>query len=142
MIHNQATEPRNAAVGDAWTDGKSFKRVLSRGRSWENVNIGATHQDEVDHDQQERERAEALKQQQVAGDVGSASGAAAIPQGNGNDGQMSGGPVGAGQEDSRQVAGEGSGSAGPTPDTAPVTPADPSAPASAPAADDNGSKDP
>jgi hypothetical protein len=115
MIYNQLNEPRNASIGDAWTDGKSFKRVLSRGRSWENVNIGATHPDEVDHDQQERERAEAKQRDESAGDVGSAVGADPVSQGNGDDGQVSGSPVGSGQAESAKVADESEGEATPAP---------------------------
>lgn len=87
-IHKQSFQPRTAQCGDVWTDGVSFKRVLSRGGAWENVNLGSKHIDEVDHDKQEQ-RPEAVVQQQGSGVDGGAGGAGAGPQGAGDDGQVS-----------------------------------------------------
>lgn len=49
-IHKTGGEspPRNARPGDAW-EGPGFKRVLSKGGSWDNINVGGTHPDELDH---------------------------------------------------------------------------------------------
>lgn len=101
MIHEQTHQPRNAKVGDAWTDGKSFKRVLSRGGAWENVNLGSKHPDEVDHDAAEQ-RPEAEQQQQGAGE--SSDGSGELPQGDGDNGQVPGGAAGQGQQESEPVA--------------------------------------
>lgn len=85
MIYESDTMPEHAQIGDAWTDGQTFKRVLSRGRSWENVPLGANHPDEADHEQQlrEREAAEQKRALQVSG------GTSESTQGNGDDGQSS-----------------------------------------------------
>jgi hypothetical protein len=58
MIYRQTNMPIQATAGDAWTDGKSFKRVLSRGGAWENVNLGEKHCDEVEHEQSTQPKAE------------------------------------------------------------------------------------
>lgn len=56
MIYKQHQTPAHANVGDAWVcPHNSFKRVLSRGGAWENVNLGETHRDEVNHEQEQRE---------------------------------------------------------------------------------------
>lgn len=48
MIHKQFAMPAHAKTGDVWlAPDNSFKRVFSRGHSWENVNIGQTHPDEA-----------------------------------------------------------------------------------------------
>lgn len=108
-IHKTTQIPSNAKVGDVWTDETSFKRVLSRGGAWENVNLGATHPDEVKHDDAEQ-RPEAEQRQQDPRVGGGAVGTTAVSQGDGNDGQVSGGAVGAGQQESGEVEGEGGGS--------------------------------
>lgn len=114
MIHNQQHQPRHAQVGDAWTDGKSFKRVLSRGGAWENVNLGATHPDEVDHDKQQREREQRVKPEQqgrVGGEVPGGSGSGEPAQGSGDDGKDAAGAGNGGQE-GQPVTGEGAASGG------------------------------
>jgi len=95
VIHKQVNVPMNAQVGDAWVSpDESFKRVLSRGGAWENVNLGETHKDEVDHEQQQRAQAE---QRDDSAEV--SSGTSAPAPGDGNDGQVSGVSTG-GEEDS------------------------------------------
>lgn len=83
MIHKQPSMPINAQPGDAWVHPKGeFKRVLSRGGAWENVNLGSTHPDEVDHEQVTQPEA------QLGDDgteVSSRTGESA--SGNGDDGQ-------------------------------------------------------
>lgn len=62
MIYKQDGIPALATRGDAWVCPRgTFKRVLSRGGAWENVNLGSKHPDEVDHDNQEQ-RAKAQQQ--------------------------------------------------------------------------------
>lgn len=78
MIYTQSEIPSNARAGDAWVaPDQSFKRVLSRGHSWENVNIGSKHPDEADHEQAKVEQPPV----QVSG--GTSAGA----QGDGDNGQ-------------------------------------------------------
>jgi hypothetical protein len=83
MIHKQLNLPTNAQPGDAWVHPKGeFKRVLSRGGAWENVNLGSTHPDEVDHEQVTQPEAQ-------LGDESAEvpSGAGESASGNGDDGQ-------------------------------------------------------
>ncbi len=90
MIHKQHTLPTHAKIGDAWVcPHKSFKRVLSRGGAWENVNLGETHRDEVNHEQEQRsERAEPEQREPGSAEVSVGSDQSA--QGAGDDGQVSG----------------------------------------------------
>lgn len=54
MIYKQHHQPQGAVTGSVWLcPHKSFKRVLSRGGAWENVNLGETHPDEKDHDDEQ-----------------------------------------------------------------------------------------
>lgn len=54
MIYKQHHMPQHAVIGSAWLcPNGSFKRVLSRGGAWENVNPGSTHPDERDHDDEQ-----------------------------------------------------------------------------------------
>lgn len=102
MIYKQHQTPEHAKVGDAWVcPHKSFKRVLSRGGAWENVNLGSTHSDEVDHEQEQRIEWSEPKQRESIGTKVS-SGAGESSQGNGDDGQMPGTPNG-GEENSGVV---------------------------------------
>lgn len=83
MIHEQLTTPIGASIGDAWVDPHgSFKRVLSRGGAWENVNPGAKHPDEVDHEQGTQPEAQLGDE---SSEVPSGTGESA--SGNGDDGQ-------------------------------------------------------
>jgi hypothetical protein len=111
MIHQQTTLPRVAKIGDVWTDGKTFKRVLSRGSAWENVNLGSKHPDEVlplkhgqqevDDEQQQATGAEAGRQRAEV-----PSGAGESAPGNGDDGQaLSESSVGAGPQDAGLIQG-------------------------------------
>lgn len=87
MIHRQAELPTKAQIGDAWVDPQgTFKRVLSRGGAWENVNLGSKHPDEVDHGS-EQQRPEA-EQQNVSANV--SAGTDPVSPGDGNDGEVSG----------------------------------------------------
>ena len=82
MIHKQERIPVHASIGDVWTDEKSFKRVLSRGGAWENVNLGARHPDEVSNEQVTQPEA------QLGNDGTEVSGGAGeSAPGNGDDGQ-------------------------------------------------------
>lgn len=54
MIYKQHHIPQNAVIGSVWLcPNESFKRVLSRGGAWENVNPGSKHPDEKDHDDEQ-----------------------------------------------------------------------------------------
>ena len=75
--------PAGAAVGDVWTDDKTYKRVLSRGGAWENVDLGAKHPDEVD-DNGGQSGAEAGGQSSQVSD-----GSDSTAQGDGDDGEDS-----------------------------------------------------
>lgn len=86
-IHTQTDIPTHAQIGDAWTDGKSFKRVLSRGGAWENVNLGEKHKDEVDHGEQQEQRAETKQRDGVPG-TELPEGADSTAQGDGDDGTL------------------------------------------------------
>lgn len=84
MIHKQSGTPVGAHTGDAWLDPKgSFKRVLSRGGAWENVNLGEKHRDEVDHEQEQR----AEPEQREPGGTEVSSGAGESAPGDGDDGE-------------------------------------------------------
>lgn len=98
MIYKQHHQPESAVTGSVWLcPNGSFKRVLSRGGAWENVNLGSTHPDEKDHDddvrsdegetneQIESERPE-TEQQLEGGEVSGGAGESA--QGDGDDGQV------------------------------------------------------
>lgn len=52
MIYKQHHLPVGAVtIGSVWLcPHNSFKRVLSRGGAWENVNLGSKHPDEKDHE--------------------------------------------------------------------------------------------
>lgn len=83
MIHKQSNMPVHAQTGDAWVCPKgTFKRVLSRGGAWENVNLGEKHRDEVDHEQSAQPEAE-------PGDDGAevSSGTGESAPGDGNNGE-------------------------------------------------------
>lgn len=99
MIYKQHHMPQHAAIGSSWLcPNGSFKRVLSRGGAWENVNPGATHPDEKDHDdeQQQSERAET---QPGVDSTEVPVGAGEPSPGDGDNGQVSGsGHVGEGTE--------------------------------------------
>lgn len=83
MIYKTIDLPRNASIGDAWVGPRNdFKRVLSRGGAWENVNIGAKHPDEVDHEQSTQPETE---QRNDSSEVPSRPGESA--PGDGDDGQ-------------------------------------------------------
>ena len=90
MIHKQATLPAHASTGDVWLDPKgSFKRVLSRGGAWENVNLGSKHPDEVDHEQGAQPEAEQRDEStEVSGGTGESA------PGNGDDGETLSEPSG------------------------------------------------
>lgn len=86
MIHKQAALPTKAQVGDAWVDPQgTFKRVLSRGGAWENVNLGSKHPDEADHGSEQRSEAE---QQNVSTDI--SAGTDPVSQGDGDNGEVPG----------------------------------------------------
>lgn len=98
MIYRTIDLPRNAQIGDAWVGPREdFKRVLSRGGAWENVNLGSKHPDEKDHDDEQSKQPEA-EQRVDSPEVSLGTGES--PPGDGDDGQMSGsGHVGEGPED-------------------------------------------
>lgn len=58
MIYKQHhLPPSNAVMGSVWLcPHNSFKRVLSRGGAWENVNPGSKHPDEKDHDDEPQQQ--------------------------------------------------------------------------------------
>lgn len=97
MIHKQSNMPVHANVGDAWEcPHKSFKRVLSRGGAWENVNLGETHRDEVEHEQQSGSEAEpGVDSPEISVGAGEST------SGDGNDGETVSEPSGglSGSED-------------------------------------------
>lgn len=93
MIYKQHHTPQQAVIGSAWLcPNGSFKRVLSRGGAWENVNPGSIHPDERDHDdeQQQKQRAEAEQSGVEVPEVSAGAGESA--PGNGDDGQVPGVP--------------------------------------------------
>ncbi len=87
MIFKQVLMPTGAKTGDAWVCPKgTFKRVLSRGGAWENVNLGETHRDEVDHEQEQRgERTEPEQRESDGTEVPVGTGEST--SGNGDDGK-------------------------------------------------------
>lgn len=89
MIYKQHHMPQQAVIGSVWLcPSGSFKRVLSRGGAWENVNPGSKHPDEKDHDdeQQQVQRTET----QPGNDSPEVSAGTGEPSsGNGDDGQVS-----------------------------------------------------
>lgn len=97
MIFKTSHLPTLAKTGDAWVcPHGTFKRVLSRGGAWENVNLGSTHPDEVNHGEQQQERPKAEQRDdepEVPGGTGEST------QGDGDDGQVSGVSTG-GEENS------------------------------------------
>lgn len=102
MIHKQPNMPTSAQPGDAWVHPKGeFKRVLSQGGAWENVNLGSTHPDEVDHEQGAQPEAQLGDD---STEVPSGTGESA--SGNGDDGQAAD-PADVGQEDSGVEGTEG-----------------------------------
>lgn len=108
MIYKQHQTPAHANVGDAWVcPHNSFKRVLSRGGAWENVNLGEKHRDEVEHEQESSAQPEA-----VAGDDSAEvpSGTGESAPGNGDDGETVSEPSGErGSEDTSVDPPEGEG---------------------------------
>jgi hypothetical protein len=85
MIHEQTNMPTRATTGDVWLGPKGeFKRVLSRGGAWENVNLGSKHPDEVSHEQDQLQRPEA-EQRVESPEV--PAGAGESTPGNGDDGE-------------------------------------------------------
>lgn len=113
MIHKQLNIPTSATTGDAWVSPNGdFKRVLSRGGAWENVNPGSKHPDEADHEQVTQPEAQ-------LGDESAEvpSGAGEPASGDGDDGQAA--PTGvvgeensgmsepAGHETNDDVSGDG-----------------------------------
>jgi hypothetical protein len=105
MIYKQSNMPTGAQVGDAWVcPHKSFKRVLSRGGAWENVNLGETHRDEVNHEQGAQPEAE---QRDESSEVPSGAGESA--PGDGNDGETLSESSGDGEEDTVLDPPEGEG---------------------------------
>lgn len=86
MIYKQHHMPQHAMIGSAWLcPNGSFKRVLSRGGAWENVNPGSTHPDERDHDEPQQQRTE-TKPGDDSPEVPVGTGESA--PGNGDDGQV------------------------------------------------------
>jgi hypothetical protein len=107
MIYKQHHQPAGAKTGSAWVCPKgTFKRVLSRGGAWENLNIGSTHHDEVDHAAEEFQRAEA-QQQQHSPEV--PSGAGQLSSRDGNNGEMPGDGQQQREENSGLIVSEGGG---------------------------------
>jgi hypothetical protein len=89
MRFKQLLQPANPKVGDSWEHPSfSYRRVFSRGHSWENVAGGPTHPDEIDHDKEARDerlkRAEA-EQQRASAEV--STGADQSASGDGDNGQ-------------------------------------------------------
>lgn len=106
MIYTQTTLPTQAKTGDAWVcPHKSFKRVLSRGGAWENVNLGETHRDEVDHEQSAQPEAEQRDEGTEVSDVGTDQSAS----GDGDDGETVSESSGDGEEDPGVDTDEGEG---------------------------------
>ncbi len=96
-IHRTIDLPSGAKAGDAWVGPRGdFKRVLSRGGAWENVNPGVKHPDEVDHGEQQQERPE-TEQRDDSTEV--SGGPSESAPGDGDDGQVSGVSTG-GEENS------------------------------------------
>lgn len=92
MIYKQHHMPQHAEIGSAWLcPNGSFKRVLSRGGAWENVNPGSTHPDEKDHDDEQSAQPEA-EQRNDSPEVSVGAGESA--PGNGDDGQVPSVPTG------------------------------------------------
>ncbi len=90
MKFEQHQMPTGAKPGDAWVCPKgTFKRVLSRGGAWENVNLGETHRDEVDHEQSAQPEAE---QRDESSEVPVGTGEST--SGNGDDGETVSEPSG------------------------------------------------
>lgn len=98
MIYKQHHLPQNAAIGSVWLcPHNSFKRVLSRGGAWENVNLGSTHPDEKDHDNEQSTQPE-TEQRNDSPEV--SIGADQSAPGNGDNGEtVSESSVGRGAED-------------------------------------------
>src|SRR5688572_3477572 len=98
MIYKQHHTPENAVIGSVWVcPNGSFKRVLSRGGAWENVNPGSTHPDEKDHDDEQSAQPETEQRDTSpeVPDVGSDQSAS----GDGDDGEAVSEPGGDGEED-------------------------------------------
>lgn len=99
MIYKQHhIPPQNAVIGSVWLcPVNSFKRVLSRGGAWENVNLGSKHPDEKDHDDEQSTQPE-TKQRNESPEV--SLGASESASGDGDDGKaVSESSVGRGAED-------------------------------------------
>ena len=106
MIYKTAKLPvLTPSVGDVWLcPHGSFKRVLSRGGAWENVNLGSKHPDEKDHDYEQSSQSKAEQRDE---NTEISSGAGKSSSGNGDDGEMpGGGRDGEGSEDA-SLKGEG-----------------------------------
>lgn len=105
MIYEQVLMPTGAQVGDAWVcPHKSFKRVLSRGGAWENVNLGETHRDEVNHEQEQREPG-AEPEQRESDSTEVPGGTGESTSGNGDDGETVSEPSEHAERTGAQVAG-------------------------------------
>lgn len=89
MKYIQHHMPQGAKTGSVWEcPNKSFKRVLSRGGAWENVQPGTQHPDERDHDDdQAKEPGPQTEQRFEDTEVSGGTGESA--PGDGNDGQVS-----------------------------------------------------
>ena len=87
MIYKQHHLPQDAKTGSVWLcPNNSFKRVLSRGGAWENVNLGSTHPDEKDHeDEQTQEPGPETEPGDSDAEVSGGTGESA--SGDGDDGQ-------------------------------------------------------
>lgn len=88
MIYKQDGLPRIAKVGDVWECPKGmFRRVLSKGRSWENDIPGRRHPDEnpAHFETQETSDGRQAKQQQPQADVPTGSDQPAQKPGNDGD---------------------------------------------------------
>lgn len=85
MIYKQHHQPAGAVIGSVWLCPMgSFKRVLSRGGAWENVNLGSKHPDEKDHDDEQSTQPK-TEQRDESSEV--SGGADQSTSGNGDDGE-------------------------------------------------------
>ena len=86
MRYTQHHMPQGAKTGSAWLcPNNSFKRVLSRGGAWENVQPGTKHPDEKDHDDEQVKQEPGAEAQREPEQVPGGSGEPA--PGDGGNGQ-------------------------------------------------------
>lgn len=105
QVFKTKEQPPTANRGDVWTDGKTFKRVYSRGGAWENVNLGSKHPDE-DWPEQETSDEHQESGPETLGEPEQVSvGSGESAPGDGDDGKASGSA--AGEPQTGPIEGEG-----------------------------------